>query len=160
MMKAYATGDLPLAITHAKKCLDKNNKDTAALWTIADCLRLQGNHEEAIGYAVKSYEIDPKYLDILQLLAELYFEQEDYKHAYDYACRAISVAEELDSALGPYIDKVKQRLSSSVLSRPTQTMQRAIEDHEKSSQEWIAWALQLKAWYESSYLQDKNDGLH
>ena len=160
MMKAYVAGDLSSAIMHAKKCLDKNDKDTAALWTIADCLRLQGSNAEAIDYALRSYEADERHLDTLQLLTELYFEIEDYKQAYNYAYRAVSVAEELDLALHPYIEKMKQYFSSRVLQRPTQAFRRTIEGYEKETQDWIKWALQLMAWYESNHLPDKSDELH
>lgn len=161
MMRAYASGDLFGAIEYAKKCLNKNDKDTGALWTMAECYRLQGNDETAIAYGKKSYAVDAKHLDTLQLLSEVYFDREDYKHAYEYACRAISAAEEINTALQPYIDNVKQSLSSSrIMSVPTRSIRGAIDEEQKTTQEWIAWALRFKAWYESNQLPNQSEEMH
>jgi len=59
MMRAYVSGDLSASIKHAEKCLTKNNRDIGVLCTLAECFRLQGEHEEAIAYGRKAFSVDP-----------------------------------------------------------------------------------------------------
>ena len=158
MMKAYVAGDLDSAIEYANKSLSRNDKDVASLWTLAECSRLQGNNADAILYGERSYSVDPKHIDTLQLPSEVYFDQQDYKSAYEYACRAISVSEELDASLRPYIEKIKAGLSSSnSVPRP---VREAMTNEEKTTQAWVAWALKFKTWYEASQHPDRGSEAH
>lgn len=160
-MKTYVSGDLSMAIEYAKKILVKNEKNISALWTMAECSRLEGNIKKAISYGQKAYLIDPKHFDTLQLLSEVYFDKKDYKHAYEYTCRAISVSEEIDEELQPYIEKIKQGISSSkVTFAPVRAVQQAMDIEQNNVREWIAWALQFKAWYEFSQLPGKSEETH
>lgn len=151
MIKAYAAGDVTSAIIYAEKCINKDEKDIAALWTLAECYKLEGEYDEAIKYAKRAVEVDPKHLDTLFLLTEIFFDQKEYKLAYEYAGKALSTAQELDTALGPYISKIRETLSSStVLSRQARSFQLAIDSERKSTKEWVKWALEFIAWYESN----------
>ena len=161
MAKAYVAGDLASAITYAQKCLHKDKKDVAALWTIAECFRLQNNNIEAINYAQQAFAVDQNHIDTLMLLTDIYFDQKDYRSTYEYASKAISVAEELDIVLGPHIKKIRETLSSStVLSRPTRSLQLAIDKDSNSAKEWTDWALEFKSWYESNYPEIKSNDVH
>jgi len=161
MAKAYVAGDLTSAITYAQKCLDKDKKDVAALWTVAECFRLQDNYNEAINYARQGFAADPNHLDTLMLLANIYFDQKDYRSTYEYASKAISVIEELDITLGPHIKKIREALSSSsVLSRPTRSFRLVIDKENNSTKEWTAWALEFKAWYESNNPEIQSKEVH
>lgn len=151
MAKAYVAGDLTSAITYAQKCIVKDNKDVAALWTIAECFRLQDNYSEAVKYAEQAISADPKHLDTLLLLTEICFDKKDYSSTYEYSVKALSVVEELDITLGSHIKKIRKTLSSSAaLSRPTRSFQQAMDEERKSTKEWVSWALEFKAWYESN----------
>lgn len=152
MMKAYVSGDLPAAMKYAQKCLAKNNRDVGALWTIAECYRLQENYEKAIVYGEEAFSVDPKHMDTLQLLTEIHFDRGDYQYAHEYALKVVSLVKEIDLELQPYRSKIKENLSSSKLMPVlTSSTAQSIGEEQKTEKAWIVWAMEFITWYESTH---------
>lgn len=157
MMKAYTSNDISTAIKYAEKCITKNEKDIGALWTIAECYRLQGDVDNAIIYGKKLYLIDSEDFETLRLLSEIYFDKKDYSRTYEYASYAVSAAKTFDDEFGAYIDQLRLNLSSSkFLSAPTRFIQKSISDDRRSVRSWINWAVQYMKWYESKVISSSD----
>ncbi len=161
MMKAYVAGDISKALTNAEKCINRDRTDLGALWTAAECSKLQGNFENAVRFGEEALSIEPKHLDTLQLLFEVCFKEKDYQRAYGYSCRAIEVVRELDASLGPYIDKVKESFLSKKLEiSPLNAIGKAIEEERENTKQWVSWALKFNDWFEATYHQSSTNPPH
>lgn len=87
----YALNDIPEAVNNFKTALVINKYNFTAYYNLSLCFEREKDLDKAIGFALKSVNINPYFLDGLIQLGDLYSENKQYLEAGEYYHRASEV---------------------------------------------------------------------
>ena len=132
-----------------KEALELDPHDLFALGLLADAYWRNGQHEQALSFALRTLEMIPNDFNTLRVIVHAYRDRGDDQAAYPYAkrlCTAVPYTlephKEVSSLLKPF----------SWIPSIRRLRQKAIEEQkieQTSRMDWIQWALDYVAWYES-----------
>ena len=132
-----------------KEALEVDPLDLFALGVLADTHWRNGHYELALFFALRVLEITPNDFNALRIAAYVYRERSEDETAYQYAKRLCATD---TPALPPYKEVFSLLKPFAWIPRIRRLRQKAIDDQiveQTSCTDWIQWAQDYVAWYES-----------
>ena len=142
-----------------KEALELDPHDLFALGVLADAYWRNGQHEQALSFALRTLEIIPNDFNALRVIVHAYRDRGDDETAYSYAkrlCTAVPYSlephKEVSSLLKPF----------SWIPSIRRLRQKTIEEQkieQTSRTDWTRWAQDYVEWYESQVTTDQRGSL-
>ena len=154
--------DFDGAIRALEGSLSNNSADVPALTMIALCHRWSNRNADAILTAQRALTYDPSNFEAIQLLSEIYAEQEEH----ETAARLVRLGLENFPEPIPSTPRLLfwlLRVGALIIPRLRRVEESAtkdLADPNKDKREWYLWARQYLAWYDSAFGSKQTPTVH
>ena len=130
--------------------------DVPHLELIAHCHYWAKREEMAIASAKRALDIDPKSFGAMKLLSEIYATRTDHDTAAQYVRRALEhYPQPAPATPGAFVGIL--RATSFLFPRRIAVRAREeIENPDKNTEQWHAWAKEYLAWYDQARGESKS----
>ena len=132
-----------------KAGLEHDPHDLFALGVLADVYWRNGQHEQALSFALRTLEIIPNDFNAVRVAVHAYRDRGDDVAAYPYAKRLCTA---VPYTLEPYKEVTRLLKPFSWIPSIRRLRQKAFEKQkieQTSRTDWVQWAQDYVAWYES-----------
>lgn len=156
--RAFGKGDYREVIRLLEDSVETHGDESTAIWKIAYSYMQLGEYDSAIEWGSRGLVIEPRDMELLQLLAGCFSHQGDHDRAYQCICRALEQPPRKSMELGRFMRGLLGFLSLHPRLRRVapDRVQRGLKKVDQDHSDWRLRAAEYKTWYETTHRKERS----